>query len=112
MDLPGERKWAVLGDMKELGKMTVTWHHQVGELAAGMGIAGLVTVGALGRHIADGARPGMAGREVIEAESNRDAAHAIAARAKPGDVVLVKGSRAMQMEEIVTGLTGASGSHG
>jgi len=112
MDLPGERKWAVLGDMKELGKMTVAWHHQIGELAAAMGVAGLVTVGALGRHIADGARPGMAGREVIEAENNGDAAREIASRVKPGDVVLVKGSRAMRMEEIVHALTGASGSHG
>jgi UDP-N-acetylmuramoyl-tripeptide--D-alanyl-D-alanine ligase len=77
-----------------------------------MGIAGLVTVGALGRHIAEGARPGMAGREVIEAGSNREAARAMAARAKPGDVVLVKGSRAMKMEEIVAGLTGANITHG
>jgi UDP-N-acetylmuramoyl-tripeptide--D-alanyl-D-alanine ligase len=112
MDLPGEQKWAVLGDMKELGTMTVAWHRQVGELAASMGVAGLVTVGALGRHIADGARPGMAGHEVIEAENNRDAAREIAARVKPGDVVLVKGSRAMRMEDIVKALTGSSSSHG
>ena len=112
MDLPGERKWAVLGDMKELGELSANWHREVGELAAGLGIAGLVTVGALGRAIAEGARPGMVGRDVVEAESNAEAAAAIAARMKAGDVVLVKGSRAMKMEEIVRSLTGKSGGHG
>jgi len=112
MDLPGERKWAVLGDMKELGELSANWHREVGELAAGLGIAGLVTVGALGRAIAEGARPGMVERNVIEAESNAEAAAAIAARMKAGDVVLVKGSRAMKMEEIVRSLTGKSGGHG
>lgn len=111
MDLPGRRKWAVLGDMKELGPMAADWHREVGDLASELGVQGLVTVGELGRHIAEGARArGLAG-EVIEVTGNADAAAALAARAEAGDVVLVKGSRAMKMEEIVSVLLGKEG-HG
>jgi len=109
MDLPGERKWAVLGDMRELGPMTVDWHREVGRLAALLGIAGLVTVGELGRHIAAGARPNMAGRKVIEAAGNASAAREVAENIAPGDVVLVKGSRVMRMEEIVSALAESAG---
>jgi UDP-N-acetylmuramoyl-tripeptide--D-alanyl-D-alanine ligase len=107
MDFPGERKWAVLGDMRELGPMSPVWHQEVGALAASLGIAGLVTVGELGRLIALGARSEMAGREVVEAADNSAATEALAKRVRAGDVVLVKGSRAMKMEEIVKGLLGA-----
>jgi len=99
-DLPGRRKWAVLGDMKELGAMTEDWHREVGAIAASSGIAGLVTVGELGRLMAMGAR--QAGLTEVEATADNTAAGAaIRARLKPGDVVLVKGSRAMEMEGIV-----------
>jgi len=99
-DLPGERKWAVLGDMKELGAMTEDWHREVGAMAAASGIAGLVTVGELGRLIGEGAREsGMS--DVEAAADNTSAAAAIRRHLEPGDVVLVKGSRAMKMEEIV-----------
>ena len=107
-DLPGERKWAVLGDMKELGPMGAEWHREVGELAARVGLAGLITVGELGGQIAAGARAALAEAEVIEAADNEAAAAATVERIRPGDVVLVKGSRAMKMEEIV-GLLLASG---
>jgi UDP-N-acetylmuramoyl-tripeptide--D-alanyl-D-alanine ligase len=106
-DLPGNRKIAVLGDMRELGPMAAEWHREVGELAAEMGVTALVTVGELGRFIAAGARAGAAGADVMEASDNAAAAAAVAARAEPGDVVLVKGSRAMAMEEIVERLCSA-----
>jgi len=102
-DLPGRRKWAVLGDMKELGALAAEWHREVGAVAASLGLAGLVTVGELGAEIAAGARAaGLADAE--PAADNAAAAAAIAARLGAGDVVLVKGSRAMKMEEIVARL--------
>lgn len=103
-DLPGGRKWAVLGDMKELGPLATEWHREVGELAAALGLAGVVTVGELGREIARGARGGLPAGAVVEAEDNASAAAAARARLAPCDVVLVKGSRAMQMEEVVKAL--------
>lgn len=108
-DLPGERKWAVLGDMKELGPMGPEWHREVGELAANLKLAGVVTVGELAHYIAEGARSGL--NDVTEAADNAAATREMAARLKAGDVVLVKGSRAMKMEEIVRALTGESGGH-
>ncbi len=107
-DLPGDRKWAVLGDMKELGDASIDEHHEIGRAAADSGLAGLVTVGELGHHMAEGAREaGLA--EVTEAADNAAAAGVIASRLAAGDVVLVKGSRAMQMEEIVAALLGQEG---
>jgi UDP-N-acetylmuramoyl-tripeptide--D-alanyl-D-alanine ligase len=112
-DLPGNRKWAALGDMKELGSASADEHRAVGEFAAGLGLAGLVAVGELGRCIAEGAaKAGL--REAVATADNAAAAAAVKERAAPGDVVLVKGSRAMQMEEIVAALLGRerSASHG
>jgi len=107
-DLPGNRKWAVLGDMKELGDASIDAHHEVGRSVAEAGLTGLVTVGELSHHIAEGAREaGLA--EVKEATDNATAAELIAPRLATGDVVLVKGSRAMQMEEIVAALLGGEG---
>ena len=114
-DLPGRRKWAVLGDMKELGAMTEDWHREVGAMAAASGIAGLITVGELGRLIAEGARgagPPTCAAPPLHVEAaggNASAAAAIRKRLEPGDVVLVKGSRAMKMEEIVAALLESKG---
>jgi UDP-N-acetylmuramyl pentapeptide synthase len=103
-DLPGTRKWAVLGDMKELGPMAVEWHREIGELAASLRVAGLITVGELGRHIAAAAREHLASGEVVEAADNAAAAAILKERVGPGDVVLIKGSRVMKMEEIARSL--------
>ncbi|HUU53371.1 MAG TPA: UDP-N-acetylmuramoyl-tripeptide--D-alanyl-D-alanine ligase [Armatimonadota bacterium] len=108
-DLPGNRKWAVLGDMKELGPMSADWHREVGELAARLGVAGVVTVGDLARDIAAGAREGLSSDQVAEVKDNDDVVRVLADRVSAGDVVLVKGSRAMKMEEIVRRLEGPSG---
>jgi UDP-N-acetylmuramoyl-tripeptide--D-alanyl-D-alanine ligase len=107
-DLPGNRKWAVLGDMKELGPMAAEWHREIGELAASLRLAGLVTLGDLGHHVALGAKPGMGPGHVIEAADNAEAAALMRERVSRGDVVLVKGSRAMKMEEIVRSLLAGS----
>lgn len=110
-DLPGNRKWAVLGDMKELGPMAAEWHREIGELAASLRLAGLITVGDLGQHVAEGAlgaKPGMSPGHVMEAADNAEAAALTRERVSLGDVVLVKGSRAMKMEEIVRSLLAGS----
>jgi len=108
-DLAGGGKWAVLGDMKELGPMAAEWHREVGESAGGLELAGLVTVGELARHIAAGARERLSSNRVIEASDNEEVVRIIADRLSAGDVVLVKGSRAMKMEEIVRRLEEPSG---
>jgi len=108
MDTPGKRKWAALGDMRELGDAAVEQHHEIGRFVGRLGLAGLVTVGELGRHIAEGARE--AGLEAVaEARDNASAAAELLAHLEVGDAILVKGSRAMQMEEIVRALLAREG---
>lgn len=106
-DLPGDRKWAILGDMKELGPLAVEWHREVGELAASVGVTGLITVGELGHHVAAAARVHLPSSAVVEAEDNAEAVSLMRERVSPGDVVLVKGSRAMKMDEIARSLIGS-----
>lgn len=106
VDIRGERKWAILGDMRELGPLAPEWHREIGELAASSGLSGLVTVGELGRYIAEGASEFLGEGQVVQAAGNAEAAAALLGRLEPGDVVLVKGSRALKMEEIVERLLG------
>lgn len=101
----GGRKWLVLGDMLELGKDEVREHVDLGTLVAGGAWAGLVTVGALGRHIARGARAaGMAAAAVVCCDTTVEATARLLERLGPGDCVLLKASRGRRLEEILPGL--------
>jgi UDP-N-acetylmuramoyl-tripeptide--D-alanyl-D-alanine ligase len=101
--LPG-RKIAVLGDMLELGSFEEAGHRKVGAAAAEV-VTALVTVGSLGRIIGQAAvERGMASDAVHTCDDNQAAAAEVKGLLKPGDVVLVKGSRGMAMEEIVAEL--------
>ena len=96
------RRVAVLGDMRELGHIEVAAHREVGTLAAQC-VDVLVTVGERGRYIAAGAREaGFAA--VYEVQGTEAAVPVVRSVIAPGDCVLVKGSRAMAMEAIVSAL--------
>jgi len=106
--LPG-RKIAVLGDMLELGSLETKGHWQVGRKAAET-VTTLFTLGALGRMIGESALD--AGMDPAAVHMTEDKERIIASIRKildPNDIVLVKGSRGMAMEEIVTGLIEESG---
>lgn len=98
----GRRVILAFGDMLELGETSAVAHEDVGRYAAQAGVAGMVSVGEMAALAA-----GAAARSSVEAEacsSNSEALRVLGRMARPGDVVLVKGSRGMQMEEIVGGL--------
>ena len=98
------RKIAVLGDMYELGDYTEQGHRQVGRRARDVADR-LITVGELGRIIAQEARAVGLGAEAVQAAAtNEEAIALLRDLLAPGDVVLVKGSRGVQMEEIVQAL--------
>ena len=102
LDLLGEmsgRRIALLGDMLELGDLAEPSHEQVGRHAAGRADA-LFTVGDLAATIARGAREAGLG-DVRELESKTEAAEALRALLRPGDALLVKGSRALALETVV-----------
>jgi UDP-N-acetylmuramoyl-tripeptide--D-alanyl-D-alanine ligase len=90
----GRRRVAVLGYLAELGAQEQEGHRQVGRVAAELGVDRLVVVGAQAAPIHDGAVavPNWGGESVVV--SDQDAAVAWLRDAlRPGDVVLVKGSR-------------------
>jgi len=93
------RRAAVLGDMLELGPESPAMHEEIGRVAAGT-VVRLVTLGDLGRRIAQGAAAaGLC--DVHEAASVEEAAALIRGWAREGDVVLVKASRGMRLDRVV-----------
>jgi UDP-N-acetylmuramoyl-tripeptide--D-alanyl-D-alanine ligase len=97
---------AVLGPMLELGDFAADEHRAIGEAVAAAGVAVLVTVGELAAEIAYGAeRAGQPAGTVHRTATNAEALAVLRETLSPGDAVLVKGSRAAAMEDIVRGLT-------
>lgn len=98
------RRVAVLGDMLELGEYEEQGHRLVGARAAEV-VHLLVTVGERARWIADEAvRAGLPASAVLHHKDNPSAVGQLRQLIREGDVVLIKGSRAMQMDHIVNAL--------
>jgi UDP-N-acetylmuramoyl-tripeptide--D-alanyl-D-alanine ligase len=107
----GRARYAVLGDMLELGPDEERLHREVGALAAGVADA-LVAVGERGRWIAEGAR--AAGlRRVTTARDPDEAQLADERDMTPGvgDQLLLKGSLGFQLERLFAALTGQTAGH-
>ncbi|HHY40240.1 MAG TPA: UDP-N-acetylmuramoyl-tripeptide--D-alanyl-D-alanine ligase [Syntrophaceticus sp.] len=101
----GNRKTAVLGDMYELGEETITGHREVGVKAAVLSIDCLCTVGELAREIAVGAESaGLPKKRIHTFQEKAEAIAFLKSYLEKGDVVLIKGSRGMRMEEITASL--------
>ncbi len=98
------RRLAVLGDMLELGAYEEAGHRMVGARAAGVADE-LLTVGSRARWIAEEAiKAGLPASHVTHFDAIPPTIEALRARIGAGDVVLVKGSRGMRMDQIVDGL--------
>jgi UDP-N-acetylmuramoyl-tripeptide--D-alanyl-D-alanine ligase len=99
------RRVAVLGEMYELGDLTESAHRSVGEHAARACDLLLAVGGAAARTLAEAAtRCGCA--VVRHAEDAEQAALVLASLIRPGDVVLVKGSRGVGLDRTVAELIG------
>jgi UDP-N-acetylmuramoyl-tripeptide--D-alanyl-D-alanine ligase len=102
-DLEG-RRVAVLGDMLELGSYEELGHRLVGRRAGDVADL-LITVGPRARVIAHEAREaGLAPEAVVELEDSGQALRLLRQVIQPGDVVLLKGSRAVRLDTIVPAL--------
>ena len=97
--LPAARRLAVLGDMLELGPESPRFHRQGGLAAARLGFDPVAGVGELARELVAGAREG--GAAAAWHPDAGAAADWAAAAARPGDVVLVKGSRGIGLDAVV-----------
>src|SRR3989344_813973 len=100
-DIKAKRKVAVLGDMLEIGHYTVEAHEEIGRLAAGV-VNFLVTVGPRGKFIAYATKKyGLPRRNIISFDTADEARLPVQELIRKGDVVLVKASRAIQLEKVV-----------
>jgi UDP-N-acetylmuramoyl-tripeptide--D-alanyl-D-alanine ligase len=96
---------AVLGEMAELGPIAAEEHDRVGELAARVRVDRLLTVGDAARATARAAlREGMEPEDVASYDTAAEALADVTRAARPGDLVLCKGSRAAGLEAVAEAL--------
>jgi len=99
--IPGTRKIAVLGDMREIGTYAEQAHRAIGDRAAKFADM-LLCVGPAGKFIADEARArGMAQDKIFIFDDARAAGRALDPMIREGDAILIKGSQAVRMERAV-----------
>jgi len=100
-NLPAKRKIAVLGDMLELGKYSIEAHESLGRFVAPI-VDILVTVGPRAKFIAEEAKnSGLAENKILSFDTASEAGLAVQDLIKPGDLILVKASRAIRLEKVV-----------
>jgi UDP-N-acetylmuramoyl-tripeptide--D-alanyl-D-alanine ligase len=110
----GGRAIAVLGDMRELGAESARLHEEVGAAAIAAGIAVLVCCGEQMRTAAHSALTaattgGLSGVRIERVADADEVIGLLRDLIEPGDVVLVKGSRAMALDRVVAALQAESG---
>lgn len=104
LDVPG-RKFAVLGDMGELGSFSEEGHALMGKRASQLRMDRLICVGLLSRSMALAAlEAGLAADRVSSVDDASDALVILNDELREGDAVLVKASHSMALERIVEGL--------
>ncbi len=95
-------KWVIMGDMKELGRFSSGYHHDAGKQMKNAGVDRLFTLGEMGIQVAKGFQ-GLA-----EHFSNKEKLISrileISVKSEVDINLLVKGSRAMQLEAVVNAL--------
>jgi UDP-N-acetylmuramoyl-tripeptide--D-alanyl-D-alanine ligase len=97
------RKIAVLGEMLELGSHAPALHRECGAAAQGAGLDQLVAVGgsAAAQLAAGAVDAGMAAAAVAHVPDRTAALADVLTRVRPGDLVLVKGSRGIGLDAVV-----------
>lgn len=100
------KKIAVLGDMFELGSRSEEFHREVGEFLASKKIDELVVVGELSQFIKQAVEEKESKIKCYSFKDNGEVALYLMSVMNPEDVVLIKGSNGMHMNEIVSNLCG------
>ncbi|MEK9519786.1 UDP-N-acetylmuramoyl-tripeptide--D-alanyl-D-alanine ligase [Streptomyces venezuelae] len=107
----GGRTWAVLGKMAELGDASLVEHDAVGRLAVRLNVSKLVAVGdreaswlQLGAY-----NEGSWGEESVHVSDAQAAVDLLRSELRPGDVVLVKASRSVGLEQVALALLDTEG---
>ena len=101
-------KVAVLGDMLELGENESAFHRDLGKASAEIGLTSLYLIGKNAESIKEGAvSAGMIPLHihVFASDEKRMLADELTKSLKPGDVLLLKASRALRLETVLSALT-------
>nr|MBP7322121.1 UDP-N-acetylmuramoyl-tripeptide--D-alanyl-D-alanine ligase [Deltaproteobacteria bacterium] len=97
--------FVVVGDMRELGKATADLHYELGTRIAASAPDGLFILGEYAADVAAGAiSAGMNPEAIVVAANHKDIEEQISSRIEAHSVILVKGSRKMEMERVVKGI--------
>src|SRR5207249_3969722 len=99
LDADGKRI-AVLGEMRELGDESERSHCEVGETAAVLGVDHIIAIGNVAAAISNAAEHAGSGNSRA-VNSTTEAAEVLVKIAEPGDLVLIKGSRAARTERVM-----------
>ena len=101
-ELSGRRRIFCCGDMGELGELAKGHHHKLGDAIALSKTDILLTAGELSKETANAAvDAGLSRNDVFSFDNSEQAAVKLVEIARPDDIILVKGSRMMKMENIV-----------
>jgi UDP-N-acetylmuramoyl-tripeptide--D-alanyl-D-alanine ligase len=104
------RRISVLGDMRELGQASDRYHKEMGEVVAAAHPDLLACVGKQSTLIAASARlAGLPDNTIFHFDDSATAAISIPRWLRPGDLVLLKGSRGIHLEKITAAMTDESG---
>ncbi len=96
----GGRVFAALGDMKELGSRSRALHRRVGEALARSGVDVLLARGDQAQFLLEGFERG-GGRSSLTCHNAAEMAEFLRRHSRPRDIILLKGSRSMHMEEVL-----------
>ncbi|RUT36382.1 UDP-N-acetylmuramoyl-tripeptide--D-alanyl-D-alanine ligase [Paenibacillus zeisoli] len=99
------RKVAVLGDMLELGGLEERYHEEIGQFITPDKVDLLYTYGPLGSKIAQGAASNLPDKHIHAYTDKTELIRALIQELTPKDVVLIKASRGMKLEEVAQAIT-------
>lgn len=102
----GNKKFAVLGEMKDLGPSSDSQHQRIGELIAKSRINFLLTLGKTAAIISKTAKKNKFKGKILEVKSTDEATKTLKKNLTKNAVILVKGSRHAHLERIVNALLG------
>tara|TARA_R110002111_G_scaffold100976_2_gene156396 strand:- start:2868 stop:4289 length:1422 start_codon:yes stop_codon:yes gene_type:complete len=106
----GGKRIMVMGDMLELGAESKRYHQEIGALIAASDIDFLFVCGKQAAAVVQGALSGTLSQDrIVQAADVEELQSDVISRLEPGDVVLVKGSRGMRMERLITSLKRQAG---
>lgn len=101
-NIKAEKKIVVLGDMLGLGENEVQFHEEIGQKLSNFTIHELVTIGTLGKSIANGAKDNV--KNIVSFDNKKDMTNYLSKYLEEDSVIVIKASRSLELEQVVENL--------